>query len=96
MRSPENIVDEMIEMRDLYNVNVIDNASDGLNYSLQWAKNVCEEIIRRKLNIPWTTQLRIDNYDEELLSLLEKSGCIRVSIGIESANQWTLDNVEKK
>jgi len=43
----------------------------------------------------WKTQLRAKPLDEELVSLLAKSGCWYVHLGIESGNDETLRGIRK-
>lgn len=56
-----------------------------------WAANrahavaFCEEMLRRKIDVPWEVRARADHLDRELLELMGRAGCYRVLIGIESA-----------
>jgi radical SAM superfamily enzyme YgiQ (UPF0313 family) len=61
------------------------------------AKEICREIITRKLKLSWSLYngIRVDKIDKELLELLKKSGCYRISIGVESGNQQILNNIHK-
>jgi len=48
------------------------------------------------LNIKWACQISLDAaYNEELLALLEKSGCAAVFIGFESLNKENLKQMKK-
>ncbi|HEX55509.1 MAG: hypothetical protein DRO90_00550 [Candidatus Altiarchaeales archaeon] len=57
--------------------------------------NLCEEIIRRNLNIEWVCNSRVDTVDVEMLRQMKRAGCWLISFGIESADQRILDNVNK-
>jgi radical SAM superfamily enzyme YgiQ (UPF0313 family) len=46
----------------------------------------CEEMLRRKIDVPWEVRARADHLDRELLALMGRAGCYRVLIGIESAD----------
>ncbi len=53
-------------------------------------------MIERGLVVPWSAQVRIDvARDPELLTLMRRSGCERLSLGLESVNQATLDSYKK-
>jgi len=56
---------------------------------------VCEEMIKRKININWTSFARVDTVSENLLSKMRAAGCTAVSFGIESANPDILKTIKK-
>ncbi len=53
----------------------------------QWVRDLCDELIARGSPYPWKCVTTLGHLNEELVELMAKSGCIRVSIGLE-----TLDN----
>ena len=60
-------------------------------------KSLLGLMIERGLVVPWSAQVRTDVADdEELLSLMKRSGCDRLSLGLESVNQATLDGYKKR
>ncbi len=69
--------------------------SDTFNISNQWAKQLCREIIERKLDITWKTNIRLNDVDHELAEMMKKAGCWLVSAGIESGNDETLRGTRK-
>lgn len=95
-KSPKRTVDEMEYLLKL-GFKEIHLWDDGFSTDIERAKEICKEIMRRKLKFPWNIYngMRVDRIDEELLLLLKKSGCYRVSIGVESGNQKLLDNINK-
>lgn len=95
LRSPENVVDEMEYLKRKYNINEFYDETDEFNGSLQWAKDVCDEVIRRKLNIHWKVQMRADNVDEELARKMKQSGCWLAFFGIETGNDRTSKGIHK-
>lgn len=62
-----------------------------------WAREVCEEILRRGLRFTWTCQgevaaaLRTD-----LVTLMRRAGCERWCIGLESINEASLKDSGKR
>jgi radical SAM superfamily enzyme YgiQ (UPF0313 family) len=61
-------------------------------------KKICEDIIRKKLNITWSTTCRLDyfsRYGKDFLKLLRASGCKSLAFGGESGSQRILDYVKK-
>ena len=56
---------------------------------------VCEEMLKRKIDINWTSFARVDTVSETLLSKMKAAGCTAVSFGIESANPDILKTIKK-
>ena len=56
---------------------------------------LCDEIIRRGLDISWATTTRADQVNEEILLRMKEAGCQLLGLGIESCSQEILDNVQK-
>jgi hypothetical protein len=59
-------------------------------------REVALEIIRRKLTVTWWTNIRFEkNFTRDLCMLLQASGCIAVSGGLEVASDRLLDLIQK-
>lgn len=94
-RSPENIVDEMEHIRDL-GIREIFFVDDTFYVNSGIAMKICDEIIRRKLAMPWGARARVNNISAEMLEKFKKAGCRRLHIGVESGNNTILQNLHKK
>ncbi len=46
--------------------------------------DLCQRIIRAKLDITWNAISRVDYLEEKILGLMRKAGCIQISFGVES------------
>jgi radical SAM superfamily enzyme YgiQ (UPF0313 family) len=53
----------------------------------------CERI--KKYNIPWSCAGRVDTVNREILQIVKDSGCIALSLGIESADNSILKSMRK-
>ncbi|MDD3150527.1 MAG: radical SAM protein [Candidatus Gastranaerophilales bacterium] len=95
-RSPKNILGEIQECIEKYNIRDFLFWSDIFNLDKNWAIELCNEIIDSKLKFTWASNTRADTIDEELAKLMKKAGCTLVSIGIESGSQEMLDKMGKK
>jgi radical SAM superfamily enzyme YgiQ (UPF0313 family) len=59
-------------------------------------KSLALEIIRRKLNVTWWTNIRFEkNFTSDLCYLLKESGCIAISGGLEVASDRLLSLINK-
>ena len=70
---------------------------DDLLYDKDEFKALLREIIARQWKITWSAYngLIVAFIDEELLDLLERSGCVGFKLGIESGNEEMLKKIRK-
>ncbi|MGD9015529.1 MAG: radical SAM protein [Candidatus Omnitrophota bacterium] len=94
-RSPENIIDEIKECIDKYNINNFLLRGESFTIDKQWAIEVCRQIISQGLRINWCCSSSVDTIDEELLKWMKKSGCWLIGFGIESGSQEMLNRMKK-
>jgi len=94
-RTVEQVVDEMEHCYHEYGVREIDIFDYEFPINRKRTEAICDEILRRKLDILWACRSRIDSVDETLLRKMKAAGCGRIYYGIESGVQWILDDVHK-
>lgn len=94
LRSPELLVEEMIQLKKL-GINNIHMYADLFTVSRDQVMQLCQLMIDKNLNIRWTSNSRVDYVDEELLTLMGKAGCWLISWGIESGNEQILRHARK-
>lgn len=58
-------------------------------------REVCEEILRRRLRFSWSAFSRVNTITREILALMREAGCDAVSFGIESGNPDMLKRARK-
>ena len=94
-RSPEDVVDELEQLVHRHGVGFVNFYDD--NFTLHRARvvGICEEILRRGLDIEWKCEGRVDGVDLPLLRLMRRAGCRTVAYGVESANPSTLALLRK-
>ena len=95
-RSPENIVAEIRECVEKYNIKNFLFWSDIFNIDKDWTMKLCQAIIDSGLKITWSANTRADTADYEMAKMMYKSGCRLVSIGVESGSQYMLEKMGKK
>jgi len=97
-RSPENVVDEIQLLQDKYGVREISFLDDDLSRDMPRLGAICDEIIRRKVDIRWTTPNGVAHWllDEPLLDKMKASGCYRLTFGIESGCKETRKFIKKQ
>lgn len=90
-RSPESVVDEMeyMQARGVKRIFFIDAT---FTQNKEWTSNICEEIIKRGLKIPWSAETRCDCVDRDLLFLMSVANCDALWFGVESYCDKVLQN----
>ena len=96
VRSAENIVAEIRECVEKYDIKNFVFWSDIFNFDRDWTLNLCRKIIESGLKMTWSSNTRADTMDDEMAALMYKSGCRLVSIGVESGSQRMLNNIGKR
>ncbi len=94
-RSIANLVDELeyisVNMPYIKEIFIED---DTFTIDLKRVRNICDEIIRRRLKIVWSCNSRV-NVDFATLSKMKESGCRLLVVGYESGVQSVLDETKK-
>lgn len=97
-RSPENVVQEMIEVHNKYKTEFFSFQDDTFTLNKERTKKICDLIIKAnfKGNFRWVCNTRIDCLDEELAKKMAESGCVATALGIESGNDEVLKAMKKR
>jgi radical SAM superfamily enzyme YgiQ (UPF0313 family) len=92
MRSPESVIAELEAKRP----KAVFFYDDNFAADKRRLKKLLQMMIDRGLTPKWQAQVRTDvARDEELLTLMRRSGCHRLALGFESVDQATLDSYDK-
>ncbi|OHC00871.1 MAG: hypothetical protein A3G70_07390 [Planctomycetes bacterium RIFCSPLOWO2_12_FULL_39_13] len=94
-RSSEHIVREIKYLKEKWNVQYVRFFDEVFIGSKKKIKDLCELMIKEKINIFWWCQTQIKLIDEELLKLMKKAGCIEIGYGIESGSNTILAEMNK-
>ncbi|MCZ2807755.1 MAG: radical SAM protein [Candidatus Bathyarchaeota archaeon] len=95
-RSPKSVVDELEWLRDVHGAGAFSFYDDAFTYDKKRAIEICEEIKKRNIGVPWDCQSRVDQISRELLAEMRDANCQLVSFGVESGNQKILDAMKKR
>jgi anaerobic magnesium-protoporphyrin IX monomethyl ester cyclase len=98
MRSALNVVDEIEHLQKEYGVREIAFFDDNMSVSKKRMIEICDEIMKRKLDIRWCTPngIAIWTLDREVLSKMRASGCYKLTFGIETASPNTQKFIRKE
>lgn len=96
VRSPGKLLDEIGMLIDRYNVREVFDDTGTLPIG-KWLEDFCRGMVERGYNkrIRFSCNMRVDYMTEENTRLMKKAGFRLLKIGLESANQKTLDRINK-
>ena len=93
-RSAKNVVDEL-ELCVNMGIQEFLFYDDTFTVDKKRVIDICNEIVKRKLNIGWDIRARIDTIDENVLQHLKKANCRGIHYGIESGTNKILKVLKK-
>lgn len=94
-RSPENVYGEICHIEKLYGVKKFFILDDTFTINEKNTNKLLDLIIAGEHHFEWACLTRADLLNEGLLIKMKKAGCTTISLGVESANQDTLDYLHK-
>lgn len=92
-RSAKNVVDEIEVLINDFGAREIHFMDDSVSVNKKRLRQICQEIIKRKLDIKWTTPngIAIWLLDKKLIKKMKQAGCYRLTFGFESGNKDVLN-----
>ena len=94
-RAPENIIKEIRELINAFDVDRINFADDTFTISRKRVEEFCNLLKRENLQIAWGCNVRVDNVDKNLFEVMQSAGCTDVWIGAESGSPVILKDIKK-
>jgi len=93
--SVDYVVDHIEHLVNKYHVKTIYFEDDNLTFDIQRFEAICDKIIERDIKFQWETPngVRADYLTLDLLKKMKKTGCQSVFVGVESGDQYVLDNI---
>lgn len=87
--TPKRVIQELKYLYERYTLKHISFYDSLFFIDLQRSKEILREIIESGIAITWDASTRVDlvlKFDEETYELIKKSGCSKLSLGIESGS----------
>lgn len=94
-RDPIKVVDEIEHLKNEYKIKEYYFDDDTFTINPQRVAKICDEIIRRKINLPFDCLARVDTVSPEILKKMAEAGCRIIRYGVESASPKILENIKK-
>lgn len=96
LRSAKNVVDEMEHLVTDHDIEMVAFMDDTFTLNKKRVYEICDAIKDRGLDNYWGCTARVDTISEDLLKTMKDAGCITMFLGVESADQQVLNQVNKK
>jgi anaerobic magnesium-protoporphyrin IX monomethyl ester cyclase len=96
--SPDYVISHIEYVVKKYRVKTIFFEDDNLTLDQKRFETICDKIIEKDIRFKWETPngIRADYLTLSLLEKMQKSGCQSIIFGIESGDQYVLDNIIDK
>ena len=96
-RSPQNVIEEIKIAKKKYKPKYFLLIDDNFSFDIKRAKEICKLLIQKRVDIKWycSAGIRADRFDEELGTLMKKSGCTTMVFGIESGDPEVFNRLNK-
>jgi anaerobic magnesium-protoporphyrin IX monomethyl ester cyclase len=97
-RSPENVIGEMKLLKENYGIEELLIEDDNFTANPQRAEKICDLMVKNNFDFKWDTPNGVAAFalTDQLLRKMQKAGCYKINIAVESGNQNTLNNIIKK
>lgn len=84
------------ELYDRYGIRDIQFEDDNFMLFRKRLLEICDRLVREKLDISWSCQARVDMVMPETLQKMKEAGCWMILYGVESGSQKVLDAMDKQ
>ncbi|WP_375175183.1 B12-binding domain-containing radical SAM protein [Pseudooceanicola sp.] len=95
-RSPENVIEELREIRDTYRPDQVWYADDVFTMNFRWLDRFADLLEDNGMHYPFESISREDRLTEDVIRTLKRMGCYRLWIGAESGSQRILDSMRRR
>ncbi|MFA5124399.1 MAG: radical SAM protein [Patescibacteria group bacterium] len=95
-KSATGIFAEIKYLADNYGIRQIMFYDDTFTVFRQNVIDLCDLLIKNKMDLSWTCFARVDYVDEAMLRKMSDAGCHQIMYGVENVDEAVLKNINKK
>jgi len=95
-RSPKHIVEDIIYIKNQYGIKAVQFRDPIFGFKKGYIEEFCRELERKKINIQWGIETRIDLLDEKKIKMMFDVGLRNINIGIETISPEIAINNKRK
>ncbi|MDP8256139.1 MAG: radical SAM protein [Candidatus Alcyoniella australis] len=94
-RDPQGVCDEIEQCIERHSIREFEIFDPSFTINRERIVQICDEIVRRGLDLDFAVRARVDQVDPGLLAKMAAAGCQRLLYGIESGSEQQLARVQK-
>jgi len=94
LRKTEDVVEE-IQHLVKEGVDYVYFVDDIFNYPPSFAETLCQEMVRRKIDVKWSAFVNPSFLNETLLQIMKEAGCDGIEFGTDSGSPRMLESYKK-
>jgi len=91
--TPQRVVGEIKDLQSRYGTKGIYFINDNFTLRRKETLELCNLMVKEKLDLEWVCDTRVDLVDQELLEAMNKAGCKTIWFGVESGSQRILQRI---
>ena len=91
--SPQRIIDEIMDLQGKYGTKGIYFINDNFTLRKKETIELCNLMLKNKLDLEWVCDTRVDLVNQELLEAMSKAGCKTIWFGVESGSPRMLQRI---
>ena len=95
LRSPSKVVTEIEDMKYTQGIDTFFIVDNVFNYPPSHAQEICQELIKRKLEVRWSCYCNPAFITLELIGLMRDAGCTGIEFGTDSCENSILKRLRK-
>ena len=95
-KSAKGIYEEILYLIKNYGIKEILFYDDTFTVNRKNIIELCDMLIKNKVDISWTCFARVDFVDYEMLGKMKRAGCHQIMYGVENIDEGVLKNINKK
>ncbi|MDD3718755.1 MAG: cobalamin-dependent protein [Actinomycetota bacterium] len=95
VREAGAVADELASLQWDFGIGTAAFVDSLFNYPAQYTRELCREIVARKVSLRWIANLNPLYCDPATMEMMREAGCVSLSIGNESGSEDVLESLKK-
>jgi len=95
-RTPRDVVDEIEDLHRRHGVREVIFADSLFDLKRSFARDICQELIQRKLEVRWSAWFETWRFDEGWFEMAKRAGCYRFCFSPDGASDATMAALGKR
>lgn len=94
-RTLDSVIEEIRYLKERYDIDGFYIHDDTFTIKSDRVIEFCEKLTDLEYRFVWGMEGRVNQFPDEVLHALKKSGCIQIDFGVESGSQESLNRMKK-